>query len=1052
MSRKQAFLSRALLLVCVMFTIAAFAQTTGSIQGNVTDSSGAAIAGARVVVKNAATGIERQVQTNASGDYEVAALPLGIYTVEVQSEKFATQVAKDVRLEVGRNSVQNFNMNVASSGEVITVEANAATIDTTTITVGQTIDRKTVQEIPLNGRHFVDLALLIPGTVTPPQNGFLTAPLRGQGSFAFNTAGNREDTVNFMVNGINLNDMVQNQITFQPSINTVSEFKVDNSTYSAEYGRNSGAIVNIATRSGANGYHGEVFEFVRNHDLDARNFFNTRFLTNPITGVQTPNPQATFKRNSFGANFGGPIYKDKTFFFLSYEGLRQRQGIPLNATVLSDAQRAQVVAGGNATSNQLLSLIPTANSGNAFVGSALAPVNIDQGTADISHNFSSNLRLHGYYALQEDLRQEPTLQGDTLPGFGDTRQSRRQIATVNLDQTLNSNMVNEVRVGFNRIHIVFAPNALQNPATFGIVDGINANAGLPFITIGQTQIALGGPNGFPQGRGDTTGVLSDTLNYLRGRHSLKFGGEFRRMTNNNFNSDTGTLGFSSIAQFIAGTPSSFTLSPGNNPSRIAVNNLGFFVQDSWKTTKQLTLELGLRYDWNATPTEAQNRFVNFLPATDSLVQVDTPYKQNNKNFQPRLGFAYDVFGSGKTVVRGAYAILTDQPITGLVTGLTNNPPLGNPLTFGGGGTTTYATLIADAKGNGLAPIVVDPNFDNSYIESYNFNIQQQLTNNWTVMTGYFGSAGRHLRTRINENQLVNGARPFAHLSASSPILPGAAVGNISDNVSNGNSSYNALWITSNLRAFHGLQFNTSYTFSKSLDYTSQNGQGVVIQNSLNPAGDKGLSDFDARNRFVVNFIYDLPFKGNRLVDGWQIGSIISDQSGNPVNILANGNGIGGFTGLATLRPDLTGPIQMSNNTPLSNGSGNVQYFANSVCDPFLAAKTGQPCAPGATFTVPDVPGGTIPTYHLGNFGRNVIIGPGFNNVDMSLVKHTKINERFSSELRFEAFDLLNHANFGQPGRVAQAGSTSFGVISSTRFPTGDSGSARQLQFAAKLTF
>ena len=263
------------------------------------------------------------------------------------------------------------------------------------------------------------MALLIPGTVTPPQNGFLTAPLRGQGSFAFNTAGNREDTVNFMVNGINLNDMVQNQITFQPSINTVSEFKVDNSTYSAEYGRNSGAIVNIATRSGSNQYHGELFEFIRNHDLDARNFFNTRFIT--VNGVQTPNAQATFKRNNFGANFGGPIYKDKTFFFLSYEGLRQRQGIPLSTAVLSTAQRAQVQAGGNPTSLQLLNLIPAANSGNNFVGSATAPVNIDQGTADISHNFSSNLRLHGYYAIQEDLRQEPTLQGDTLPNFGDTR-------------------------------------------------------------------------------------------------------------------------------------------------------------------------------------------------------------------------------------------------------------------------------------------------------------------------------------------------------------------------------------------------------------------------------------------------------------------------------------------------------------------------------------------------------------------------------------------------------------------------------------------------------
>jgi outer membrane receptor protein involved in Fe transport len=1045
MLKKVAFSPLMLSLLLLVFAANAFSQTTASIQGTVSDQSGAAVAGAKVTVKNTAMGIERTTQTNSTGAYEFPALPPGTYSVQVEMSGFETQLAKNLVLQVSQNSVQNFGLKVASTSEVVTVEATAPLIESTTITVGQTIDQRTVQQIPLNGRHFVDLALLIPGTVTPPQNGFLTAPLRGQGSFAFNTAGNREDTVNFMVNGINLNDMVQNQITFQPSINTVSEFKVDNSTYSAEYGRNSGAIVNIATRSGSNQYHGELFEFIRNHDLDARNFFNTRFIT--VNGVQTPNAQATFKRNNFGANFGGPINKDKTFFFLSYEGLRQRQGIPLSTAVLSTAQRAQVQAGGNPTSLQLLNLIPAANSGNNFVGSATAPVNIDQGTADISHNFSSNLRLHGYYAIQEDLRQEPTLQGDSLPNFGDTRQSRRQIATINLDQSFTGNLVNEVRLGFNRIHIVFAPNALQNPASFGILDGINSNAGLPFITIGQTAIAFGGPNGFPQGRGDTAAVLSDTLNYIHGKHSFKYGAEFRRVYNNNFASDTGTLAFTNVAAFAAGTPSGFTLSPGNNPSRIAVNNLGLFVQDSWKTTTRLTLELGLRYDWNATPTEALDRFVNFLPATDSLVQVSSPYKQNNKNFQPRLGFAYDVFGSGKTIVRGAYAVLVDQPITGLVTGLTNNPPLGNPLSFVGTGskpTTTYATLLADAKGNGLAPIVVDPDFSNSYIESYNLNIQQQLTNKWSIMTGYFGSVGRHLRTRVNENQIVNGTRPFQFLSASSPIDPGAPVGNISDNVSNGNSSYNAFWLTSTMKAFHGFQFNASYTFSKSLDYTSQNGQGIVIQNSLNPAGDKGLSDYDARNRFVMNFIYDLPFKGNRLVDGWQIGSIISDQSGNPVNLLANATGIGGLTGAATLRPDLIGPIQIVN-APLSNG--NIQYFANSVCDPAKSV-----CAPGTSFAIPDALVGTSTVFHFGDLGRNVIIGPGFNNVDMSLVKHTKINERFTSELRFEAFDLLNHANLGQPNRTAQVGSANFGVISSTRFPTGDSGSSRQLQFALKLQF
>jgi outer membrane receptor protein involved in Fe transport len=1045
MLRKVAFSPWLLTLLILTFAATAFAQTTASIQGSVTDQSGAAVVGAKVSVKNPALGIERNTQTNSAGSYEVPALPPGVYSVQVQQTGFETQLAKGLVLEVSKNSVQNFGLKIANGSEVVTVEATAPAIESTTITVGQTINQRTVQEIPLNGRHFVDLALLIPGTVTPPQNGFLTAPLRGQGSFSFNSAGNREDTVNFMVNGINLNDMVQNQITFQPSINTVSEFKVDNSTYSAEYGRNSGAIVNIATRSGTNQYHGEFFEFIRNHDLDARNFFNPSTIT--VNGVQTPNAQATFKRNNFGVNFGGPIDKDKTFFFLSYEGLRQRQGIPLNTPVLTDAQRAQVQAGGNPTSLQLLSLIPSANSGTNFVGSATAPVNIDQGTADISHNFTSNLRIHGYFAIQEDLRQEPTLQGDTLPGFGDTRQSRRQIATVNLDQSLTSNTANEVRLGFNRIHIVFAPNALQNPATFGIQDGINAAAGLPFITIGGTGIDLGGPNGFPQGRGDTTVVLSDTLNYVHGRHSFKFGGEFRRVYNNNFTSDTGTLAFTNVAGFVAGTPSGFTLSPGNNPSRIAVNNLGIFAQDSWKTTNRLTLELGLRYDWNATPTEALGRFVNFDPATDSLVQVSSPYKQNNKNFQPRAGFAYDVFGSGKTIVRGAYAVLVDQPITGLVTGLTNNPPLGNPLSFVGTvakPTTTFATLLADARGNGLAPTVVDSNYSNSYIESFNFNVQQQITGKWSMMTGYFGSVGRDLRTRINENQLVNGIRPFATLSASSPIDPGAVIGNISDNVSNGNSSYNAFWVTSTMRVFHGFQFNASYTFSKSLDYTSQNGQGIVIQDSTNPAGDKGLSDFDARNRFVVNFIYDLPFKGNRLMDGWQIGSIISDQSGNPVNLLANAAGIGGLTGAATLRPDLIGPVSLVN-TPLSNG--NIQYFANSVCDPAKAA-----CAPGTAFAIPDALVGANAVFHLGDFGRNVIIGPGFNNVDMSLVKHTRITERFTSELRFEAFDLLNHPNFGQPGRTAQVGSTTFGVISSTRFPTGDSGSSRQLQFAAKIVF
>src|SRR5437764_9203775 len=510
----------AVLVLSLTVTAAAFAQTTSSIQGTVTDATGAALPNTTVTVKNTAQSIVRTVTTDASGNYNVASLPPGPYVVEAQAPGFQHQIVPQFDLLVDSNVTQNFKLPASAVSETITVTELPPQVDSSTITVGQTIEQRVVQEIPLNGRHFVDLGLLIPGSVTPPQNGFLTAPLRGQGSFSFNTAGNREDTVNFMVNGINLNDMVQNQITFQPSINTVSQFKVDNSTYSAEYGRNSGAIVNIATRSGSNAYHGELFEFLRNNAFDARNFFNT-----------TVAPQSAFKRNQFGANFGGPIIKDKTFFFLSYEGLRQRQGITLNTQVLTNAQRQQVVAAGNSTSNQLLQFIPSANdpTGTRFLGSATAPVNIDQGTADISHNLSTNVRLHGYYAGQHDLRQEPTLQGNSVPNFGDTRESKRQIATFSVDQTFSANLVNEVRVGFNRIHITFTPNASQNPASLGILDGKNSNSGLPQIAIGGTDINFGGPAGFPQGRGDPTAVLSDPLNYTHGNPPLNFGGQFPRV-------------------------------------------------------------------------------------------------------------------------------------------------------------------------------------------------------------------------------------------------------------------------------------------------------------------------------------------------------------------------------------------------------------------------------------------------------------------------------------------------------------------------------------------
>jgi hypothetical protein len=1024
---RRAFRLAGLLVAGLTLLVAApaRAQSTATLQGTVTDAQGAALPGAAVSVKNVATGVQRDVVTDNHGDYQVASLPVGLYRVEVSAPGFQTQVASDLRLEVARTVVQNFRLKLGGVTEEMTVTAEAPVIESATTSVGQVINQRTVQEIPLNGRHFVDLGLLIPGSVAPQPNGFLTAPLRGQGSFAFNTAGNREDTVNFMINGINLNDQVQNQITFQPSINTVSEFKVDNSTLSAEYGRSSGAVVNIATRSGTNALHGEAFEFFRHQHLDARNFFNP-----------ASQPQSPFKRHQFGANLGGPILKNKTFFFVTYEGLRQRQQLDFNSGVLSDAQRTAVT---DPVVRGLLALIPNANAVSStgaprFIGTGTANVDINQWTGDLHHQLAQNDSLHAYYAYQRDQRGEPNLQGNTIPGFGDTRTSNRQIGTLNETHIFNPGLVNEARFGFNRIHITFSPNVQKNPADFGINNGITTALVLPQIGVQGVGLNFGGPNGFPQGRIDTTFVVSDTLSYLRGRNSFKFGGEYRRFHNVNFGNTGGTFTFPSLADFQAGRASAFTVTLGDLASDITQQAIGFFVQDNFKVRANVTLELGFRYDLIVSPTEADNRFVYFDPDRVSLVRVGQGGRDklygNKSNYQPRVGVVWDPFRDGRTSIRAAYALLSDQPVTNLVSPTAGNPPNVTPLTFTGPIRLDNALAVAGPAG--LAPSSVDAGFRNPRIQTWNLNVQRELAKNFGLMVGYFGSKGDHLRISRNINQFVDGLRRYPRLSASSPILPGAAVGNITEVTSLGYSRYNALWVTLNRRFSGGLQLNGSYTLSKSKDTNSLNSQGVVVQDSYNIAGDYALSDYDARHRYVLSAIWELPLKGNRFVEGWQVSLITQGQTGNPITILTN---INAFTGNPNLRPDVVGAIEVRGRPE--------QWFSTGVCDPRVAGS----CTASSVFALP-VSGGV---FHFGNLPRNSITGPSFFNTDLSLIKKTKVGGA-TVEFRAEAFNVFNHPNFGQPNRIAVPGGTAFGVISSTRDPTGDSGVARQLQFAAKLLF
>jgi hypothetical protein len=1010
----------ALLLLQVCVEVAA--QSTATIEGQVTEQNAAVLSGVEIKAVSRAIGVERQTVTDDAGRYQITALPVGDYRIEVTARGFRQEVIDVLHVNVARRITQDFQLQVGQPSEQVTVSSANGLIESSTTSVGHLIDRRTVQEIPLNGRHFIDLGLLVPGSVTPPQNGNLSAPTRGQGSQAMNTAGNREDNVNYQINGINFNDLLVNIITITPPISSIQEFKIDNSTFSAEYGRNSGSVVNVATRSGTSNYHGELIEFFRNDALDARNFFDFN-----------SSKAQFFKRNQFGGSIGGPLVlpafgeggsavsydgTNRTFFFTAYEGIRQRQQVNLNSVVLSNQQRASV---SDPVVGRLIELIPPANfidsSGiSRFVGTTPANVELDQWSIDISHNLSPTDRLHGYYMLQRDDRNEPTLLGNTVPGFGDIRKNFKQIFTLNLTNVFNNKTVNEARFGFNRFSFAGSARAQLNPVSFQISDGINEPIGLPQINVAG-GFNFGGPRQVPQGRGDTGFVVSDTLSHLSGMHSIKAGGEFRRFYANFFMTDVGAFNFASIAAFIQNNANSFAITLPNSSASIIQNAIDFFVLDTIKWKSNLTFDLGFRYEVNPPPTERFNRFVVFDPERVSLlrvgVDIDDVYETNAANFQPRVGLAWDPFKDGRTSVRAAYAIMTEQPLTNTVLNTSTNPPFATPL--GVTGPVRFDNARALAVAGGLTPITVDHNYENTYVQSWNLNIQREIRRDLVFMVGYFGSKGTNLRLARNINQLVNGVRPYTRLSSSSPILSGATLANITQVEGSGISSYNALWASANKRFASGWQFSASYTWSKSIDYNSLSTPAIVVtaQDSNNLRNERGLSDFDARQRLVLYGIYELPFKGNQWVEGWQLGMILQMQTGNPVNIITSNSTDNGVAN--TLRPDVAGPV---------NTVESVDRWFDTTA--FVAVN------------------------RFGSLGRNVIIGPGFNNADFSVLKNTKLSENLRLQFRMEVFDVFNHPSFGQPGRVV--GTPGFGRITNTRFPTGDSGSSRQIQLAVKVMF
>jgi hypothetical protein len=1001
--RRMAAALAAMLFVCA--PTGGHAQTTGALQGRVMDDSGAAIAGATIAVGGAAAGLARSVAADGEGRYHVVDLPPGTYQVTAGAGGFRSESIEGLVFEVGRTLVRDFRLAVGNSAETVVVSAEFPLLDRAGSTVGHVVSRQTIQEIPLNGRHFIDLGLLVPGSVAPSQTGFSTTPIRGTGALAFNSAGNREESVGYVVNGVTTNNLTFGSLGFSPPLGSIQEFKVDNSVFSAEYGHVSGAIVNLVTRAGGDRFHGAAHEFFRDEALDARNFFE-------FTSAE-PHP---FERHQFGGTLGGPVARGRTFFLATYEGQRQRQGLDLNSLVLSDEQREQA---SDAAVRRLIPLIPRANSFTAngtprFVGSADAAVDEHTWSLDLRHNAGGSDRLQVFVGSQHLDALEPGSLGTTIPGFGHTRTNVKAVLTVSGTHVFGPGLVNEARFGRSTQDGSTLPKTRLNPAEMGIGNGVDQPLGLPQLTVAG-GLSFGGPATYPQGRTDALYVFNDTLTYAAGRHAIRAGGEYRRFLNQNVAQGTGAFNFPSVAAFLAGTANAFSITLGERRSRITQDGLAFFVQDQLTLSPGLTLDLGLRYEWHVTPTERDDQFVVFDAPSASLlrvgVDVDEVHRQNANNVEPRLGIAWTPGADGRTVVRAAYGWSVDQPATTAVRDTAGNPPFAVPLTASGAIPLASATAMTQPVG--LSPVTVDPGFRNASLRAWNVNVQRELASDVALMVGYFGSNGSRLRLSRNLNQRVAGVRPFPAVSAASPISPGRALGDITQVESTGFSSYHALWLAARKRLSAGLLVDTSYTWSKSLDTNSLNSSGFGIQDGYDIPNQQGLSDFDARQRVVLSATYGLPLGGHAIARDWQVALIVQAQSGNPLNIVTANSTLNGVPN--TVRPDVTGPIRVP---------GSVdQWFDPSVF---------------------------VPAAGFGNLGRNVVIGPAFHNTDLAVTKTVALPGRGRLQLRADVFDLFNHANFGPPGPII--GTPNAGRITRTRLPTGEAGSSRQIQLAVKVSY
>jgi hypothetical protein len=1089
------------------------AQLAGAtLSGQVLDQSGAGVAGAIVVIKNSATGDVRTATTDTQGLYSAQSLQPGIYSVTVSASGFATHVEQDVELTVGATREIDVRVKPGEVSESVEVNTSPADVEPDTSVISATVERKRIVDLPLNGRDWTQLATLQPGVISvrsqQPTTGNSNRGVRGYGNqLASNGHGPYENT--YRLDGINENDYSNgapgNVIGANLGVDAIQEFSVVTTSYTAAYGRTSGSVINAVTRSGTNDIHGSVYVFDRDKIFDARNFFD---------GPSIP----PFHRVQFGAAAGGPIKKNHTFLFTNYEGIRQSQSQNFSSIVPSAAARSGQLHGADGTPVTImvdpkiipfLGLYPLPNAGLNLGTFGDTGIFNTTGLLNLTENFfltrfdqifSEKDTLSITYMFDNGPETIPDNLGNTLSRLN----SGRQLAGITETHLFTPSIVNVLRIGYNRsLGEILVPIRALTPAAGNPALGYTPGTFAPAISVDGIA-STGGLGNLRQATVHYNSYqLDDDVVISRGTHSISTGFAFERIyANAQGKNQNGTATFNpsgnvtGLQKFLSNNLSNAFVLPNGTTSPVEVQDslIGGYLQDDWKIRKNLLLNLGLRYEMLTIPTDKRNRLglVTQLtaapgtgPCPDVISTTTVPgcvvpvsqFWQTNPtthNFEPRIGFSYSPFGTGKTAIRGGFGIYDMLPLPYVyATYATISAPYSLDEIAVGVPPGSFPDNIAAIAANFASLRIghyIDPHPKRTYSLNYNFNVEQQLTSTLSAMVGYVGAHTVHTPFQSSDmnqlaptnTQVIDGRRVYPAAGGIQQDANGFVIFGLQFD---GNVHYNSLISQLKLRNYHGLTAQGTYTFNQCTDLGSSTQSPATYQNSLDTliyydkVQRRGMCDFNVSQNFSLNSIYELPSPGQGWVKtvagGWQIAGIVIASAGVPFTLVQAGDVLGqGGTSFGAF-PDV-----VPNCNPINgNFKNNGLNYINANCFVFPTVATSSPIAPLCN------QGGTTPTNGRvlclnvqGNEQRNQLIGPSLVNVDLSLIKNTRlsrISDSLNLQLRVEAFNVFNHTNFQAPvnnnsfgGQLGfdQVSPGTAGLINSTATPS------RQLQFGAKLIF